>query len=76
MKKNKTTKKLSKKLDKQEKTARKMEREFQIRHETRLDTLQGLRQLAQAKILLDVAALDRMIDETQKATMPVAEAAS
>jgi hypothetical protein len=84
MKKSKITKQLNRKLDKLEKEARKhehdfqtrQEHEFQIRHETRLDTLQGLRQLAEANILIDVAALDRMIDETQKATFPVSEVTS
>ncbi len=75
MKKGKNTHKnmktAAKKLDKQEKVARKEERVFQLQKAARLDTLRGLRQMTEARIMIDTDALDRLISEVENATTPV-----
>jgi hypothetical protein len=72
----KKTKKAAKHLDNLEAVAKKHKKKdkiFNARQEARIDTLLGLKQMAEQGIVIDAAALQEMIDETQGATTPVEE---
>jgi hypothetical protein len=45
--------------------------EWEIKHETRLDTLRGLLQYVESGNVLDAAALRELIAEVEKATEPI-----
>ncbi len=45
--------------------------EWELKHETRLDTLRGLLQDVESGIVLDAAALRELIAKVEKATEPI-----
>jgi hypothetical protein len=45
--------------------------EWEIKRETRLDTLRGLLRYVESGIVLDAAALRELIAEVEKATEPI-----